>query len=591
MKTLKDIVADEKLVEKLNHAFSDLRADFELDLDTSKDNIEKLLKTHVNVKENLELLTSISKSSSGVLQGLRGTGKTHLMLLARHNINKNIIESKNFCVYINLKRFSTIEDPSADIFNRSFAANIFSNIIDQLTIEIESKEKSGWLTRLFQKNASEKNDFIDRIESAILVSENAAQASLSGNSEIEYLGEYKTKITEKSQAAKIAIGEARARASCTSASTSASYQKQTENRSSNQKSSQHLSTSFLDIKKVHDSLKNLIKVLGVDSITLFFDEWEKLYGIGNFQKNAATFINAIIDTPIYSWIAYVPYRGELSPLSSGGDLQHTIDLDTDLIIERSKSDRQNCISYFTDFINRRLSISLDDPEINCKTLINTNKKMELLILGSMGNTRDFGTIFLKAWQNFKGYRQGKLKQGKPYQYISEAHIKEAIKADGKKKLQNIQNDAGALMVWNNVIDYISSKRHSHFAILETAKSREALAEREFSELFYQRLLHVRKTGVEPKESSVKNKLTILAPSYSVTYDHHSKISYTKDSRVIDTRIRRYIYNPAEIIKNIRIHEGKIHPCISCDNNIDAGKMRHAWEQNSCPFCGGKIYNE
>lgn len=590
MKKLKDIVADEKLVEKLNDAFSDLRADFELDLETSKENIEKLLDSHVNTKDHLELLTSVAKTSSGVLQGLRGTGKTHLMLLARHKINKEILDEKNLCIYVNLKRFNTIDNPSTDVFNRCFSANIFANIIDQLIIELESREKKSWFKRLASQESRNQQDFIEKVEKAIFLAAKAATEYLSGNSELEYLSTYRQSIKKKEEAAWKAATEIRCGLSLDSITAGARTSATQASSNSSQASLEHVSASFLDVRKVHDDLKEIVRAMGLRSIIFFFDEWEKLYDIGNFQKYSATFINSIIDTPIYAWVAYVPYRGELRPLSIGGDLQHSIDLDTDLIIEKSKSDRQNCINYFTDFINKRLSIFIEDPDIKCNTLINTNKKMELLILGSMGNTRDFGTILLAAWQNYKGYRQGKLKQGKPYQYISETHIKDAIKSDGKKKIQNIKSDAGALAVWNNIIDFITEKKHSHFSVQETSSKQEALSEREFSELFYQRLLHTRKLGVEPKDSSVGSKLSILAPSYSVTYEYHSKITYIKDSQAIDSRIRRYIYDPEKVIKHIRIKEGRIQPCITCDSSIDAGKMNHAWKQNTCPYCGGKIYN-
>ncbi len=51
-------------------------------------------------------------NTSGVVSGLRGTGKTHLMLLARHEINENCFTGKAngvFCVYLNVKRLTMPE--------------------------------------------------------------------------------------------------------------------------------------------------------------------------------------------------------------------------------------------------------------------------------------------------------------------------------------------------------------------------------------------------------------------------------------------------------------------------------------------------
>ena len=58
---LKDLVGDEVFVEKINTAFADLRADYELELDESKEQIEKLnsigcetvfIREKVNIKNN-----------------------------------------------------------------------------------------------------------------------------------------------------------------------------------------------------------------------------------------------------------------------------------------------------------------------------------------------------------------------------------------------------------------------------------------------------------------------------------------------------------------------------------------------------------
>ena len=61
----------------MNRAFSDLRADYELSMDADKEKVSELKAMHVDVKNQLSDLISYSSSSSGVISGLRGTGKTH----------------------------------------------------------------------------------------------------------------------------------------------------------------------------------------------------------------------------------------------------------------------------------------------------------------------------------------------------------------------------------------------------------------------------------------------------------------------------------------------------------------------------------
>ncbi len=92
--TLKDYVYDDSFIERMNRAFSDLRADYELSMDADKEKVSELKAMHVDVKNQLSDLISYSSSSSGVISGLRGTGKTHLMLLARHEINENCFTGK-----------------------------------------------------------------------------------------------------------------------------------------------------------------------------------------------------------------------------------------------------------------------------------------------------------------------------------------------------------------------------------------------------------------------------------------------------------------------------------------------------------------
>ncbi|WP_338793650.1 hypothetical protein [Pseudomonas sp. AE27] len=95
---LRDIVKDTDLVQKITKSFSDLRADFDLSLEASAEKIIELSETHVDIKDHLNKLISHTGSSSGVLQGLRGTGKTHLLLLARHRINQDLFKNGHLAV-------------------------------------------------------------------------------------------------------------------------------------------------------------------------------------------------------------------------------------------------------------------------------------------------------------------------------------------------------------------------------------------------------------------------------------------------------------------------------------------------------------
>ncbi len=63
-KQLKNYANDQSFITNMNSAFADLRAGYELDLDTSKEKINELKMLHVDHKNNLSNLISYSIKSS-----------------------------------------------------------------------------------------------------------------------------------------------------------------------------------------------------------------------------------------------------------------------------------------------------------------------------------------------------------------------------------------------------------------------------------------------------------------------------------------------------------------------------------------------
>lgn len=89
-------------------------------------------------------------------------------------------------------------------------------------------------------------------------------------------------------------------------------------------------------------------------------------------------------------------------------------------------------------------------KIDVSLMFNNNKNFEKLVLASMGNSRDFGTMLLKCWSEFRAYRTGQLSPGRPYQYISADMVISAIKNNGEKKISNINNNPSILKTWNDL---------------------------------------------------------------------------------------------------------------------------------------------
>lgn len=169
---------------------------------------------------------------------------------------------------------------------------------------------------------------------------------------------------------------------------------------------------------------------------------------------------------------------------------------------------------------------------------------------------------------------------------------DAIKDNGDKKISNIENKQDIEKVWRDLTEFCLSKKSSHFAIEEKPESYDCIASREFSELIYHRLLHLRKTHVSSKGHENENKLSIYAINYAATYSLHARdrlMEFVVDYKLIHDRVRRYIYDPSIILKKIKIENGIQFPCVNCGALINPGIMKAAWEMNTCPYCGNHIY--
>ena len=51
------------------------------------------------------------------------------------------------------------------------------------------------------------------------------------------------------------------------------------------------------------------------------------------------------------------------------------------------------------------------------------------------------------------------------------------------------------------------------------------------------------------------------------------MSFIVEYKTIHDCVRRYMYNPQEVLNKIRITSGKVFPCISCSEPIDPNSMK------------------
>ncbi|MCL2571347.1 MAG: hypothetical protein FWE11_03010 [Defluviitaleaceae bacterium] len=595
-KALKDYVSNVEFINKMNSAFSDLRADYELSMDVNQEKIAELVGTHVDVKNQLTDLISFSRSSSGVVSGLRGTGKTHLLLLARNKINQSCFdndENSVFCAYLNIKRLALPENCDQDLFNRIFSVYIYSELSKQLSHVLISFENETLIKKLlnrFNKDRRKLEKSLHDVESKLVEFSAIAR---NGNSEFKNLSIGTIGHESGTQSSSSSTVSFDAKVGMKDAAVGMGLSYEDIESISKRIAQNNTYLTYLNYTKVRDEIISLLRMLGLKGITFYIDEWEKISYEPKLQEYLSFFIDRINDDPFYFWISVVPNRGGLYHLKIGADLQHLIDLDDSLVYENSSNERDLCLNYFQKFVDNRLKYYFGDEATDIK-LFNNKNNFEKLVLASMGNSRDFGTMLLKCWSEFQSYRTSSLSPGRPFQYISENMVISSIKNSGDKKKSNIQKDTATLNVLNDIETFCTTKKSSHFAVEESRSNIGYLARNEFSDLIYHRLIHLRKRYVPAKDTSTKNKLSIYALDYSSSYNLHSqekRLRFITEYKDIHDKVRRYIYDPKQIVTRLQIENGEVIPCPSCNEDINIIKMVAAWKNNYCPFCDGRIRNE
>ena len=589
MEKLNDLVSNSTFVDQMNTAFSSTRSDFKITKANEDKEIEKLSKLHVDVNGDLSSLVSKAVVSSGAISGLRGTGKTHLFLLARNEINKKIETNRTLCIYLNLKELSSNSCDDEEMINRKFSVNLYKEIANHIESMFLKKSFSKYGLFDFKERREEKQQK-EKLAQVIQLLAEYKMISKIGDLSIDNPSIIKEQ-TEKTKEETIQVGN-----NLTSGLSSnglvnidASFYSEEAQKGIDKVINESGFLNFLDISNVKDNIINILTILDLNRITFFIDDWEKIFDEGDLlQKTISTYLDKINDNPIFIWLGVVPGRCKLFKLNQGSDLQHYIDLDKNLIFEESFEDKKNCLNYFRDFINKRLSYYITDYSLNYNVLLK-KENFEMLVHASMGNSRDFANMLSNGWSTYNS-KIG-AGRGRRFATISQTMVIDAIKHVGKQKLSNIKDHDEARALWSDIKKFCIQKQYSHFSIIESHQNQEAINSFNFQELIYNRLVHFRKQGVATKDGTGED-LSIYALNYGAIYDlmklGDRKITFVLDSDTIHNKIRRYIYNPIAILEEISIKDGGKYKCNCCGRLIDTTVMKAAWEANSCPFQGGKI---
>ncbi|EOI06941.1 hypothetical protein UAY_00283 [Enterococcus moraviensis ATCC BAA-383] len=571
---------DEKFVSKMNKAFVMTNSDTDISEFDKKSNTDDLSQLYVDINGHLESLVAKSSRSSGVVSGLRGTGKTHLMLLAREKVNN---DNDSFCFYLNLKGIVFPENSNQEITNKVFSIKMYEAISNQLIDYFNKKEHKIW--EILEKNKVKKKiietvNFIGKckFEASIgnFTINDSEKISIEKEETLEYINTSLSKLSselglENGFIINLEQNEKEVSRNLDKVITNGDLKK------------------FLDISSFKNNMIRLMEILGKKTFTFYLDDWEKLKNKNIFlQEQLSRYIDTIIGNPVYVWIGIVPGRGDLHGLTHGSDLQHRIDLDSDLIFEKSKSEGTKCIKYFTELVNKRLHFLLENQSIDISTLL-TSPNLLLLVHASMGNSRDFLNMLSNSWDSY--ISSNKASKGRTFARISKEMIIEAIESIGAQKKENIVSKPEVMDVWNDIKEFCLEKEYSHFAIENTFENNQITRKEWFEELIYQRIIHFRKANISKKDTSASD-LNIYAINYSMIYDRVSgrgkKLDFVVDSDTVHNKIRRYIYNPKLIFSKIETEQGKIINCLKCDSIVSKERSEFMWNQKKCPNCGADL---
>ncbi|MBI9058468.1 MAG: hypothetical protein JEZ01_11960 [Labilibaculum sp.] len=306
MKELKKYIEDDDFLEAMNIAFADLRADYQLDLDARKEKITELEKIHVDLNGNLADLSSIATKSSGLVTGLRGTGKTHLFLLARHNILSKIDENKTFCVYLNAKRIHAPESFDQEVFNRVFCVFLYSEISKQIFSYLESLLEEKYWNKFLQLFDKDFNKIKSAIENALIKLSLFHSIALIGSQKLSKLDKGSEKLTiSENELVELNAKLSAKFDSKPSVSSELSSKLREELKKVQATESTYL--NYLNLDDIRTQLVSIVKVLNINTMTIFVDEWEKLFYNEKAQEYLSFIIDRLVDSPILFWIGAVPY--------------------------------------------------------------------------------------------------------------------------------------------------------------------------------------------------------------------------------------------------------------------------------------------
>lgn len=571
-KLLENMQTDSNFISNMDSVFRDLRADFDVSsLVYAKNKIEELKKINIDTTGDVSTLATLSVASNGVISGRRGTGKSHLLLLARNEIN---VKKDSFCVYINLKEhFNIGGTPVLD--ERFYVWVILTQLRKQLKLLSSNDAQKGQNPIKLILSFFDKSDA--KIEANLNAVFNEMDVLISyGEKELNEFNVEKTSEKKQEHSSSYEIAP-----KITLSSVELSGKIGDSSTETFGENSKYHSGILLNTNTLKSLLVRVVEVLSLKSIVFYYDEWSARSR--SEQEKLSKLIQALSTSPIFHWIAYIPYKSSLGVLELSADMPHQIELDLKYIYEENN---QVCSEYFFKFANKRFDAVFGEGVYSIENIF-SKSFIDILILACMGNTRDFGILLHKSWTNYKTDVLAK----KRCRIINKQHIVKAIKSLSKEKVDNLHNQGNiySQKLWNEIIKFVGEKKHTHFCIELNRENQTYLSQEELQDLLYHRLIHLRKNDLPPKEGG-EYRLSMYAVDistiYSRIYETRSEsrqIKIVTDINVVHNQIRRYVFDLGPIVSEYRIEQGKQIICTKCNRAITS-EMSLAWQMMKCPYC-------
>ncbi len=535
-------------------------------------------KSYIELYSGTENIHNINNINNTVVNGRRGSGKTHLLRALQEQLIIDFQERRNFPVYVDLRRIIPLL-PSDKSSPDSAAILIFKYLTQELAHTIATN-----LSFIYN---------INELDSNYNLSLSAKTEKTLDIFKKVYL-EFDGKKFKKPSSLKVSEEEIKSLGANGTLSSSPSFTGKAERTQKTALTTDH--DSYISILNITNELEELITELNLTRITILIDEWSEV------DSDVQLFLAELIKKSfsaikISTKIAAIPNRTNLGikkeqkffGLEDGGDI-FGYPLDTRYVFEVNKSQTRD---FFNDLLHRHLSAIdelsilrlLKDNKTTKEKTINlflANVALSEILVACAGIPRDFMNLFINAYDRFL------LSSGKDAKRISVKNLRSANAAwyETDKKEQMDKHHVERQLLIEIVKEVIERKKSMHFLIPEKhAKNKH------IQNLIDFRVIHLRKSGYSHQDHSGTSYNV-----YSVDYGCYNSLNIARnklDTSVLDKinlkelREIRRISLEDSFFQSFLMNIGEAFSCPHCSKPVDTNHLAYQ-KQNLCNNCYEKI---